>query len=78
MGCGVALRLRIVRTNTHKCTFELTSGAGELYDLVNDPGEMDNRYDDPACAGVRKELEEMMWARPGPIIEHLPEPVGTA
>jgi arylsulfatase A-like enzyme len=76
--CGVALRLHIVRTKTHKCTFELTSGAGELYDLVNDPGEMDNRYDDPACAGERKELEEMMWARPGPIIEHLPEPVGMA
>jgi arylsulfatase A-like enzyme len=76
--CGVALKLRLVRTKTHKCTFELASGAGELYDLVNDPGEMDNRYDDPAYASVRKELEEMMWARPGPILEHLPDPVGMA
>ena len=57
---GVALKLRIVRTKTHKCTFELTSGAGELYDLVNDPEEMHNRYDDPAYAHVRTELEEMM------------------
>jgi arylsulfatase A-like enzyme len=75
---GVGLKLRIVRTKTHKCTFELASGAGELYDLVNDPGEMDNRYDDPAYASVRKELEGMMWARPGPILEPLPEPVGMA
>ena len=75
---GVALKLRIVRTKTHKCTFELASGAGELYDLVNDPGEMDNRYDDPAYASVRKELEGMMWARPGPVLKHLPEPVGMA
>lgn len=43
----MGLKLRIVRTKTHKCTFELASGAGELYDLINDPGEMDNRYDDP-------------------------------
>jgi hypothetical protein len=27
---------------------------------------------------VRKALEEMMLARPGPLLEHLPEPVGMA
>ena len=75
---GVALALRTVRTRTHKCTFELNSGAGELYDLVNDPDEMENRYDDPACAGVRRELEDMMRARPGPVRDPLPEPVGMA
>jgi N-sulfoglucosamine sulfohydrolase-like protein len=75
---GVALKLRIVRTKTHKCTFELISGVGELYDLASDPEEMDNRYDDPAYARVRKELEEMMWARPGPVLDELPEPVGMA
>jgi arylsulfatase A-like enzyme len=36
--CGVALKLRTVRTRDAKCTFELDSGAGELYDLRNDPG----------------------------------------
>lgn len=73
---GVALALRTVRTRTHKCTFEVNSGAGELYDLVNDPNEMDNRFDDPGCAAIRRELEAMMRARPGPVRDPLPDPVG--
>jgi arylsulfatase A-like enzyme len=76
--CGVPLQLRTVRTKTHKCTFELDSGAGELYDLVNDPEEMVNRFDDPAYAKTRQALEDMMRARPGKILERLPEPVGMA
>src|SRR5688572_2428906 len=73
--CGVALKLRTVRTKTHKCTFELGSGAGELYDLANDPEEMMNRFDDPGYKGVRDKLEQMMRARPGPIRDKLPEPI---
>lgn len=76
--CGVALALRTVRTKTHKCTFELESGAGELYDLVNDPEEMVDRFNDPAYAGVRKELHDMMRARPGEIAQPLAEPIGMA
>jgi arylsulfatase A-like enzyme len=76
--CGVGLKLRTVRTKTHKCTFELGSGAGELYDLVNDPEEMVNRFDDPAYAAVRRELHELMRARPGDIVDPLPEPIGMA
>ena len=76
--CGVGLKLRTVRTKTHKCTFELESGAGELYDLVNDPEEMHNRFDDPDCMPIRRELTDMMRARPGKVLEHLPEPVGMA
>jgi arylsulfatase A-like enzyme len=74
--CGVGLQLRTVRTRTHKCTFDLGSGAGELYDLVNDPAEMDNRYNDPGCAKVQKELTDMMRARPGSVRSDLAEPVG--
>lgn len=76
--CGVALKLRTVRTRRHKCTFELESGAGELYDLVNDPEEMTNRFDDPAYAGVRAELYDMMRARPGEVLPAFAEPVGMA
>ncbi|HTD89430.1 MAG TPA: sulfatase/phosphatase domain-containing protein, partial [Burkholderiales bacterium] len=76
--CGVALKLRVVRTKNFKCTFELESGAGELYDLENDPGEMNNLYDDAGYAQVRKELHDMMRARPGTIAEPLAEPIGMA
>jgi arylsulfatase A-like enzyme len=76
--CGVGLQLRTVRTRTHKCTFELGSGAGELYDLKNDPGEMDNLFDDAGYAKVKKELEDMMRARPGKVQENPAEPIGMA
>lgn len=76
--CGVALQLRTVRTRTHKATFELASGAGELYDLVNDPFETTNRFDDPAYAAVRKELEGLMRDRPGKLVAKLAEPIGMA
>ena len=76
--CGVALKLRTVRTRDAKCTFELDSGAGELYDLRDDPGEMVNRFDDPAFKGLRDELEQMMHDRPGEVRDPLAEPIGMA
>ena len=72
------LKLRTVRTAKWKCTFELDSGAGELYDLVNDPGEMQNVYNDPGYASVQKELHDMMLERPGRIRDNLAEPIGMA
>ena len=50
---GVALSLRCVRTKTDKLTMDMRSGAGELYDLVNDPDEMVNLFDDPIHAKVQ-------------------------
>lgn len=76
--CGVWLKLRTVRTKTHKCTFELESGAGELYDLANDPHEMHNLFDDPGHARLRKEFEELLRSRPGNYREELAEPIGMA
>jgi arylsulfatase A-like enzyme len=76
--CGVALKLRTVRTKTHKCTVELDSGAGELYDLKNDPQEMNNLFDDPGYARLRRELRDMIRERPGPVRADLPEPIGMA
>lgn len=76
--CGVDLALRTVRTRRHKLTLELNSGAGELYDLDLDPAEMDNRFDDPAYAGVRRELSDMIASRPDDALrEPLPQ-VGMA
>lgn len=74
--CGVALDLRTVRTTTHRLTLELGSNEGEMYDLVNDPDEMDNIYADPAHAEIRQHLEELIRNRPGEVLENLPEAVG--
>lgn len=76
--CGVALRLRTVRTRTHKLTLEVTSNAGELYDLVNDPSEMDNLFADDGKRAVRAELIDMIRSRSNDVMEPLPEPVGMA
>lgn len=76
--CGVALDLRAARTARAKLTLELESGAGELYLLDEDPGEMVNRFDDPACKGVREELSDMIRSRPKDIRDPLPEPIGAA
>ena len=75
---GFDMDLRLVRTPTHKCTFEMLSGAGELYDLVNDPNEMDNLFDDDAGKAARKELTDLMRARPGKILESFPPQIGMA
>ncbi|UTW11405.1 sulfatase-like hydrolase/transferase [Marinobacterium rhizophilum] len=75
---GVPLSLRTVRTRRHKLTLEAVSGAGELYDLENDPHEMNNLFDDPAAASVRRELEAMLQNRPDDMRPELSIPVGTA
>jgi len=74
---GVELRLQTARTRRHKLTLEQISGAGELYDLLEDPGEMRNVFDDPAYAGVRRELTDMIDSRPSDEVSPLPQ-VGMA
>ncbi len=76
--CGVPLSLHTVRTKQAKLTMERQSGAGELYDLRDDPDEMQNRFDDPAYAGLRKDLEGLIEDRPGAVMETFDEPVGMA
>ena len=76
--CGVELKLRTVRTRDWKLTLELNSGAGELYDLKNDPDEMDNLFLTSARTSTQKELESMIHSRPDDAL-HLPlQPSGTA
>jgi len=74
---GIELQLRTVRTQRHKLTLELISGAGELYDLQEDPHEMDNRFDDPAYAATRRQLADMIASRPDDAVARLPQ-VGMA
>ena len=65
---GVGLSLRTVRTKTHKLTVDMQSGAGELYDLENDPHELVNLFDNANAAPVRAELEAMIAQRPDDAI----------
>ncbi|MDQ2801410.1 MAG: sulfatase-like hydrolase/transferase, partial [Pseudomonadota bacterium] len=76
--CGVALQLRTVRTRKSKLTLELGSGAGEMYDLAEDPFEMRNLFDDDAYRTMRHELTDMIRSRPDDALVPPPEPVGMA
>jgi arylsulfatase A-like enzyme len=71
--CGVDLSLRTVRTKTQKLTLEKNSGAGELYDLSEDPDEMHNRFGDPAYAKAQRELTDMIASRPDDACTPLPQ-----
>ena len=74
---GVALSLRTVRTATAKMTVDLRTGAGEMYDLANDPDEMVNRFEDPAFKTMKDELLGCIGTRPNDV-GPLHEPVGMA
>jgi hypothetical protein len=55
-----------VRTEQHKL-FSCYSNTGrtshELYDLIADPLEQENRYSDPAFRDLREDLEHLLLAR---------------
>lgn len=75
---GIALDLRCVRAHTAKLTLELGSGAGEMYDLLNDPYEMDNLFGNPDHAKLQRRLTDMIRSRPDDVADILPEPIGMA
>ena len=75
--CGVDLDLRTVRTCDAKLTLELNSGAGELYDLATDAGEMVNQFDNDAYRSLRRRLTDMIASRPDDAIARMPQ-VGMA
>ncbi len=55
-------RAKMVRTADHKYIHR-TTGGHELYDLRNDPDEMVNLADDPACAGLVVEMQQILLQR---------------
>ena len=50
---------RMLRWDRYKFVFNV-GGLNELYDLANDPYEMENRISDPALASVKQECKERM------------------
>jgi arylsulfatase A-like enzyme len=51
-----SVHLRTLVTPRHKLTVYRSASYGELFDLETDPGEIHNRWDDPAYAQVKAEL----------------------
>jgi len=51
-----SIPMRTITTARYKLHRYLEAPFGELYDLDDDPGELVNRYDDPAYASVRSDL----------------------
>ena len=51
-----SIPMRTLTTPRYKLHHYLAAPLGELYDLDDDPGEIVNRYDDPAYAATRAEL----------------------
>ncbi|MEM6757703.1 MAG: sulfatase-like hydrolase/transferase [Planctomycetota bacterium] len=50
------VHLRTYITERYKLTVYRDRDWGELFDLVEDPGERCNRFDDPDCEAVKREL----------------------
>jgi arylsulfatase A-like enzyme len=71
---GVDVHLRTITRDGWVCTTyqpgTVHDGSeGELYDLVDEPLQRANRWDDPACAAVRGDLLADLW-------DHQPAPAG--
>jgi len=52
--------LTMIRTHTHKMVLFHGAPDGQLFDLQDDPGEQRNRWDDPACQGIKADLKARM------------------
>jgi arylsulfatase A-like enzyme len=78
MGFETAPRLRTLVTPRWRMTLAERDPWGELYDLANDPHEMDNLFDDPAHRGVRGELMEQLAYRQMELADRSPLPTGRA
>jgi arylsulfatase A-like enzyme len=63
MGLGNNFRARSLITRDFRLTLYEGAEWGELYDLTNDPDEMDNLWDDPKIRQRRYDLTELLARR---------------
>jgi arylsulfatase A-like enzyme len=78
LGYQAPPRLRTIITRRWRMTIAHADPWGELYDLENDPHEMDNLFEDPAHRAVRGELMEKLAYRQMELAERSPLPMGRA
>jgi arylsulfatase len=62
----------MVRTREHKLVRAHSDDSGELYDLVRDPGETHNRWDDLDYASVKADLLQRLCDRMAETADPLP------
>lgn len=64
-------KAKMIRTAQYKLVYRVTDRC-ELYDMVNDPDEMTNLYDEPQYTAVRDELKELLLRHLIETEENLP------
>lgn len=78
MGFHDPVRVRSVLTERHRLSIYEGVDWGELYDLKQDPQEMNNLYDDPDHAKLRGEMFEHLARQMMAHADHSPFPTGRA
>lgn len=66
------MHLNALVTRRHKLVHYAGEPFGELFNLVEDPGEARNLHDDPACSALRAELTDRLLDRVGETVDPLP------
>jgi arylsulfatase A-like enzyme len=77
-GLPMGSRMRTLVTQRWRMTIAQGDPYGELYDLRNDPHEMENLFDDAAHRGMRAELMEKLAYREMELADRSPLPMGRA
>jgi arylsulfatase A-like enzyme len=77
-GFQVPPRLRTIITHRWRMTIAQGDPWGELYDLANDPHELDNLFDAPTARATRAHLMEILAYRQMELAERSPLPTGRA
>ena len=67
----MAIKERGVKRTCQAC-------GGVFYDLLNDPNEMKNLWNEPRTAELQKQMLSMMWSRPGIELNDFDDPIGVA
>jgi arylsulfatase A-like enzyme len=71
-------RIRTLITERWRMTMSHGVTWGELYDLENDPHEMNNLWDDSAHGSVRAEMTEILARRQMELVDRSPLPTAVA
>lgn len=73
-GVGQSLRMRTLITADARLTLYQGTADGELFDLANDPDELDNRYGRPQWAALQSEMTDRMARALMTVADTSPKP----